>query len=120
MVKHTNSGKIELEVDGIQSTQFVGLGNIAKGGAIFESKAQTAPTQSVGEEKPTASKMQKSVKNEPLAQPVEQTTEQYFNQAVKSALKNHDINKAMNLVNEAEKLGLTQPRKIFLQQVSSK
>ncbi|WP_314878658.1 maltose operon protein MalM [Haemophilus parahaemolyticus] len=120
MVKHTNSGKIELEVDGIQSTQFVGLGNIAKGSAIFESKAQTAPTQSVGEEKPTASKMQKSVKNEPLAQPVEQTTEQYFNQAVKSALKNHDINKAMNLVNEAEKLGLTQPRKIFLQQVSSK
>ena len=120
MVKHTNSGKIELEVDGIQSTQFVGLGNIAKGGAIFESKAQTASTQSVGEAKPTANKMQQSVKNEPLAQPVEQTTEQYFNQAVKSALKNHDINKAMNLVNEAEKLGLTQPRKIFLQQVSSK
>nr|WP_314738751.1 maltose operon protein MalM [uncultured Haemophilus sp.] len=119
MVKHTNSGKIELEVDGIQSTQFIGLGNIAKGGALFESKSETQAPQTVGvtNSQPTA-KVQ--AKEEPLTQPVEQTTEQYFNQAVKNALKNNDINKAMNLVNEAEKLGLTQPRKIFLQQVSSK
>ena len=118
MVKHTNSGKIELEVDGIQSTQFIGLGNIAKGGALFESKAETQAPQTVGVQTPAKSK--KQAKEEPLTQPVEQTTEQYFNQAVKNALKNNDINKAMNLVNEAEKLGLTQPRKIFLQQVSSK
>lgn len=119
MVKHTNSGKIELEVDGIQSTQFIGLGNIAKGSALFESKSETQAPQTVGvtNSQPTA-KVQ--AKEEPLTQPVEQTTEQYFNQAVKNALKNNDINKAMNLVNEAEKLGLTQPRKIFLQQVSSK
>lgn len=122
MVKHTNSGKIELEVDGIQSTQFIGLGNIAKGGALFESKQEAQATQTVGIASPSKAKVQSKVqaKEEPLTQPVEQTTEQYFNQAVKNALKNNDINKAMNLVNEAEKLGLTQPRKIFLQQVSSK
>lgn len=119
MVKHANSGKIEVEVDGIQSTQFIGLGNITKGGALFETKQ---PTQAVGETKPTPTKTvsKEKVKEENLTQPVEQTTEQYFNQAVKNALKNNDINKAMNLVNEAEKLGLTQPRKIFLLQVSSK
>lgn len=118
-VKHTNSGKIEVEVDGIQSAQFIGLGNIAKGGALFETKQ---PTQTIGEAKssPVKATPKEKVKEEALTQPVEQTTEQYFNQAVKNALKNNDINKAMNLVNEAEKLGLTQPRKIFLQQVSSK
>ena len=52
--------------------------------------------------------------------PVDQDTEAYFNQAVTKALKANDVNKAMNLVNEAEKLGLTSPRQTFLKQVSSK
>lgn len=51
---------------------------------------------------------------------VEKETETYFNQAVLNALKQKDINRALNLVNEAEKLGLRTPRKLFLQQVSAK
>lgn len=100
VVKHSESGEIRLEVDGVQTTQFIGLGG---NGALFETKAA------------------RSAKKEPvLNRPVEPATEQYFNRSVSDALKNNDINKAMNLVNEAEKLGLTSPRKIFLQQVSSK
>ncbi len=57
---------------------------------------------------------------EDLATAVDKETEAYFNQSVKNALKQNDINRALNLVNEAEKLGLTSPRKIFLQHVSSK
>lgn len=39
---------------------------------------------------------------------------------MRKALKAGNINKAMNLVNEAEKLGLNQPRKIFLKQIYAK
>ncbi|WP_150539349.1 maltose operon protein MalM [Actinobacillus vicugnae] len=113
IVKHTNAGQIQINVDGIQSTQFVGLGNVVNGGALFEAK--TTASQTVGTEKQAVKNPQKMAK--PKA--VEQTTEQYFNQAVTNALKNNDINKAMNLVNEAEQLGLSTPRQIFLKQVST-
>lgn len=112
-VKHTNSGQIQINVDGVQSTQFVGLGNVVNGGALFETK----PTaQRVGTEVQAVKNPQKNAK--PKA--VEKTTEQYFNEAVTQALKNNDISKAMNLVNEAEQLGLSSPRQIFLKQVSAK
>ena len=58
--------------------------------------------------------------NKAVEMPVDKDTEAYFNQAVTKALKAGDVNKAMNLVNEAEKLGLTSPRQIFLKHVSSK
>ena len=51
---------------------------------------------------------------------MDKDTEAYFKQAVSKALKDNDVNRALNLVNEAEKLGLSSPRKIFLKQVSSK
>ncbi|MDE8034164.1 maltose operon protein MalM [Actinobacillus equuli subsp. equuli] len=114
LVKHTNSGQIQINVDGIQSTQFVGLGNVANGGALFEAKPTVA--QTVGAEIQAVKNPQKNAK--PKA--VEKTTEQYFNEAVTQALKNNDISKAMNLVNEAEQLGLSSPRQIFLKQVSAK
>ena len=111
VVKHSESGEIRLEVDGVQTTQFIGLGG---NGALFETKA----TES---QKTIDAKAIRSAKKEQVSsQPVEPATEQYFNRSVSDALKNNDINKAMNLVNEAEKLGLTSPRNIFLQQVSSK
>ncbi|UKH18770.1 maltose operon protein MalM [Actinobacillus pleuropneumoniae] len=113
-VKHTNSGQIQINVDGVQSTQFVGLGNVANGGALFETKPTVS--QTVGEEVQAVKNPQKNAK--PKA--VEKTTEQYFNEAVTQALKNNDISKAMNLVNEAEQLGLSSPRQIFLKQVSAK
>ncbi|WGE35232.1 MULTISPECIES: maltose operon protein MalM [Actinobacillus] len=114
MVKHSNSGQIQINVDGVQSTQFVGLGNVVNGGALFEAKPTAS--QPVGMEAKAVKNTQKNAK----LKSVEKTTEQYFNEAVMTALKNNDINKAMNLVNEAEQLGLTAPRQIFLKQVSSK
>ncbi|MDP8099300.1 maltose operon protein MalM [Pasteurella atlantica] len=103
-VKHTNSGKIKIEIDGVQTSQFIGLN-----GPLFEAKQPQATV--VGKQQKATSKR---------TQKVENSTEQYFNNAVLSALKNNDISKAMNLVNEAEQLGLTQPRKIFLKKVAAK
>ncbi|MDP8162266.1 maltose operon protein MalM [Pasteurella skyensis] len=103
-VKHTNFGKIKIDIDGVQTSQFIGLN-----GPLFEAKQPQATV--VGKQQKVAPKR---------TQKVENSTEQYFNNAVLSALKNNDISKAMNLVNEAEQLGLTQPRKIFLKKVAAK
>lgn len=104
--KHSETGEIVLEVDGVQTAQFIGL---KSGGALFEKKSGNAQTVTV-QPKQTAKSTQK----------VESSTESYFNNEVLKALKANDVNKAMNLVNEAEKLGLTEPRKLFLKQVKSK
>lgn len=107
-VKHSETGKIQLEVDGVQSAQFVGLGSAS--GALFEKKSK--PTA-----QPVAPQPATKLANK-TTQPVESSTEQYFNNEVLKALKANDVNKAMNLVNEAEQLGLKQPRQLFIKHIS--
>ncbi|TNG93647.1 maltose operon protein MalM [Pasteurellaceae bacterium USgator11] len=103
--KHSLNGKIHIEVDGKQSARFIGL-------AMPEFKAKSAvEPQAVGRNTKT---------EKPLTKPVEQETEQYFNNAIRNAMKNNDVNRAMNLVNEAEQLGLSSPRKTFIGLVSQK
>ncbi|WP_101775699.1 maltose operon protein MalM [Pasteurella oralis] len=104
-VTHSRQGEIIVNVTHSQGTQFIGLPN-----TLFEKK----PATPIGKVQPIMPPAQA------VTTPVDKETEAYFNQAVKNALKQNDINRALNLVNEAEKLGLTTPRKIFLQQVSSK
>ncbi|MDG6882011.1 maltose regulon periplasmic protein [Phocoenobacter uteri] len=106
-VKHTNMGKIKIDVEGVQTSQFIGLNS-----PLFEAKQPQATV--VGETKTVSKPTPKTI------QKVENSTEQYFNNAVLSALKQNDISKAMNLVTEAEQLGLTQPRQLFLKKVSAK
>ncbi|MGX2951177.1 MalM family protein [Ursidibacter sp. B-7004-1] len=108
-VNHSNQGKVNVEVEGVQTSQFIGLN-----GPLFEAKT---PTTQVGT---VATDMPKVARENKPTQPVEQSTENYFNQAVLKALKDKDINKAMNLVNEAEQLGLKQPRQIFIKHISAK
>lgn len=115
LVQHANAGQIQIKVDSVQSTQFVGLDRVANGGALFETKPING-AQTVGSEVQVVKNMPQKAK----PKVIEQTTEQYFNESVTLALKNNEINKAMNLVNEAEQLGLSSPRQIFLKQVSAK
>lgn len=99
-VQHSAHGKITLTVEnGAATSQFIGLG----------SDRPKAEPITVKTEKPAT----KNTRNT-----VEPSTEAYFNQAVLAALKKHDINKALNLVNEAEQLGLAQPRQIFIHHLS--
>lgn len=96
-IQHSTHGKITLTLkDGQATNQFIGL---------FGDRPASQPTT-----EKTATQI--------ASKPVEQSTEDYFNHAVLAALKNRDINKAMNLVNEAEKLDLTQPRQIFIRHLS--
>lgn len=124
-VKHTLNGQITVNVTNADGTRFIGIPT-----NVFSSdnKVKSATVMPVASEKGIIEPAQTgkltpsdAVNNGKVAgTPVDKDTEAYFNQAVTKALKANDINKAMNLVNEAEKLGLTSPRQIFLKQVSLK
>ncbi|EXI63059.1 maltose operon protein [Mannheimia granulomatis] len=107
-VTHSLNGQIHINVLGSNGTKFIGLP-----ADIFSSnKSSTSAGQ-------TTVQMMKKDSSIAVKTAVDKDTEDYFNQAVMKAIKSKDINKAMNLVNEAEKLGLTSPRQIFLKNVSS-
>lgn len=105
-VAHSLNGQIHVNVSGQNDTKFIGLPTTV----LSQNKAATPATVAT-------QPAQQSTKA--ISPAVDKDTEAYFNQAVQKALKAKDINKAMNLVNEAEKLGLSSPRQIFLKNVSS-
>ena len=106
------NGEIQINVTNSNGTRFYRHSNES----LYIRKSRTnLLEQAAAPVKATAAPAPKAVNT-----PVDQDTEAYFNQAVTKALKANDVNKAMNLVNEAEKLGLTSPRQTFLKQVSSK
>ncbi|MFY1027966.1 maltose regulon protein MalM [Actinobacillus seminis] len=108
-VKHSLNGEVIVNASTSNGTKFIGLPT-----TIFSSNK--TPAHPVGNVQPSAA----ANTGKALSAPVDKDTEAYFKQAVSKALKENDVNRALNLVNEAEKLGLSSPRKIFLQQVSSK
>ncbi|KYK96198.1 maltose operon protein [Aggregatibacter actinomycetemcomitans serotype e str. ANH9776] len=112
-VKHSLNGQIIVNVTNANGTRFIGMPT-----NIFSSSDKKAaqPVGAAPAPVPTANVATSKAVNVP----VDKDTEAYFNQAITKALKAGDVNKAMNLVNEAEKLGLTSPRQTFLKQVSSK
>ena len=63
-----------------------------------------------------------TVKAEPVAQTttVSQQTRQYYQQAIQKAVKNNQIEQAMQLVAEAEKLGFTEAKSVFVEAVKQK
>lgn len=47
-------------------------------------------------------------------------TETYFNNAIKQAVKNGDVDKALKLLDEAERLGSTTARSTFISSVKAR
>ncbi|WP_439236084.1 maltose operon protein MalM [Lonepinella koalarum] len=118
VVKHSRHGEVAVNVSNGSGTRFIGLSDILPTSkkttsTVVGTTATTATTTA------TVAKASQGNK-QAVTTAVDKDTEAYFNQAVSKALKANDINKAMNLVNEAEKLGLTSPRQTFLKQVSAK
>ncbi|WP_312952079.1 maltose operon protein MalM [Superficieibacter sp.] len=54
------------------------------------------------------------------SEPVLNDTEAYFNQAIKQAVAKGDVDKALKLLNEAERLGSTSARSTFISSVKGK
>jgi maltose operon protein len=108
---HTTSGTLKLKVTAEQGTGNVMIGML-----------QPAPTVApvvVGSTAPAAVAAPAPTPEKP-AEPMLNDTESYFNNGIKQAVKAGDIDKALKLMNEAEKLGSTTARKTFISSVKGK
>ncbi|HBO23827.1 MAG TPA: maltose operon protein MalM [Providencia sp.] len=104
IAKHVTDGKVTLEVASNSSSSVLV-------GALFGSPTVSPIT--VGDTV--------SVNNAPIAQskpkPILAGTEDYFNQAITQAIGKGDIDGALKLLDEAERLGSTTARSTFVQKV---
>lgn len=110
IASHSTSGKLKLKVTAEQ-----GASNIMIG--MLQSTPATPPVV-VGSAAPAV-----AVSAPAAAAPTEpmlDDTETYFNNSIKRAVNAGDIDKALKLMNEAEKLGSTTARETFISSVKGK
>ncbi|TQI82543.1 maltose operon protein [Serratia fonticola] len=110
IASHSTSGLLKLKVTAEQ-----GASNIMIG--MLQSAPATPPVV-VGSSAP-ATAATAPVAAAP-AEPMLNDTEAYFNNGIKQAVKAGDIDKALKLMNEAEKLGSTTARETFIGSVKGK
>ncbi|HFR9154776.1 TPA: maltose operon protein MalM [Yersinia enterocolitica] len=106
IAKHIPTGNLR-----IKATAEQGMGNVMIG--LIQSTPASAPVVVGSAAQPAA------VAAKP-AEPMLSETENYFNQAIKDAVKAGDVDKALKLLNEAEHLGSTSARKTFIGSVKGK
>lgn len=110
IASHSTSGTLKLKVTAEQ-----GASNIMIG--MLQSAPATPPVV-VGTTAPAVA-APAPVATAP-AEPMLNDTEAYFNNGIKQAVKAGDIDKALKLMNEAEKLGSTTARETFIGSVKGK
>ncbi|MDX7992131.1 maltose operon protein MalM [Xenorhabdus sp. Reich] len=118
IARHTEAGTLTLKVKSERDA-----GNILIG-QVFSTPSQQPVT--VGSTQATSTS---PIKTAPVAipqstlsteKPVLNDTEKYFNDAIKKAINNGDIDKALKLLNEAERLGSPTARKTFIKMIKNK
>lgn len=110
IASHSPGGMLKLKATAEQ-----GAGNIMIG---MLQPAPVTPPVVVGATAPTVA-APTPVATAP-AEPMLNDTEAYFNNGIKQAVKAGDIDKALKLMNEAEKLGSTTARETFIGSVKGK
>ncbi|ABS46021.1 MULTISPECIES: maltose operon protein MalM [Yersinia pseudotuberculosis complex] len=110
IVNHSPTGTLRIKVTSEQ-----GMGNIMIG--LIQSAPTSAPVVVGSSIQPVAAPQSEPAKP---AAPMLGETENYFNQAIKDAVKAGDVDKALKLLNEAEHLGSTSARKTFIGSVKGK
>jgi maltose operon protein len=113
IARHATTGTLKVKVKAEQSTGNVMIGLI-----------QSAPTAApivVGQAPApmSATLVAESAPAKP-SEPMLNDTESYFNNAIKQAVKEGDIDKALKLLDEAERLGSKTARKTFIGSVKGK
>ncbi|WES68085.1 maltose operon protein MalM [Superficieibacter sp. HKU1] len=114
VARHTTDGVVKLKVKtNSSSSVLVGplFGSSNQGSVTVGNTA--APAYSATAAAPVAAP---AAKNEPVLN----DTEAYFNQAIKQAVDKGDVDKALKLLNEAERLGSTSARSTFISSVKGK
>lgn len=107
IARHGLEGKIKLKVSTSSASSILV-------GPLFGSSSPTPVT--VGNTQPVA---QAAARTAPAA-PLVDDTESYFNQSIRQAVDQGNIDKALKLLDEAERLGSTSARKTFISSVKGK
>ncbi|MEL4013291.1 maltose operon protein MalM [Dryocola clanedunensis] len=126
VARHTTDGTLKLKVKTSSSSSVLvgplfgssGPGPVTVGNtAAPVYAAPVAATGAVAASAPAAtSAPAPAAKSEPILT----DTESYYNQAIRQAVDKGEIDKALKLLNEAERLGSTSARKTFISSVKGK
>ena len=121
IARHTTDGLVKLKVSTNSASSVLvgplfgssGTGPVTVGNTA--APAYTAPAATAAA--PVATAAPAPTKK---AEPVLNDTEEYFNNAIKQAVKRGDVDKALKLLDEAERLGSTTARSTFISSVKGK
>ncbi|WP_312383908.1 maltose operon protein MalM [Atlantibacter subterraneus] len=127
IARHTTDGTLKLKVKTSSGSSILvgplfgssGPGPVTVGNTAAPATAYAAPAPA-----PVAAPAMAHATPAPApaakSEPVLNDTENYFNQAIKQAVNSGDIDKALKLLNEAERLGSTSARSTFISSVKGK
>ncbi|QHM77877.1 hypothetical protein C7M52_03903 [Mixta theicola] len=113
VVRHVNSGTLSLKVKSEQNS-----GNIMIGKLFGSDNAKPVVVGSAASARPAVSAPAPTPTTK--AEPMLNDTEKYFNDGIRKAVKAGDIDKALKLMNEAERLGSSSARATFISSVKGK
>ena len=121
IARHTTDGLVKLKVSTSSASSVLvgplfgsaGTGPVTVGNTA--APAYTAPAATTAAPVVTAAPAPAK-----KAEPVLNDTEEYFNNAIKQAVKRGDVDKALKLLDEAERLGSTTARSTFISSVKGK
>lgn len=119
IARHTTDGLLKLKVKTSSSSSvLVGplFGSSGPGPVTVGNTAATAVTYAAPAAAVAAPAPQPVKKSEPMLN----DTESYFNQAIKDAVAKGDVDKALKLLDEAERLGSKSARSTFISSVKGK
>ncbi len=129
IARHGQDGLVKLKVSTNTASSVLvgplfgssGTANVTVGNTAAPSTAYTAPATAYAAPAPAAAPVvapapAPAAKSEPMLN----DTESYFNNAIKSAVDKGDIDKALKLLNEAERLGSKSARSTFISSVKGK
>ena len=119
IARHTTDGLLKLKVKTSSSSSVLvgplfgssGPGPVTVGNTAAPAVTYAAPAAAVAAPAPQPVK-----KSEPMLN----DTESYFNQGIKDAVAKGDVDKALKLLDEAERLGSTTARSTFISSVKGK
>ncbi|EMW0956586.1 TPA: maltose operon protein MalM [Citrobacter freundii] len=119
IARHTTDGLLKLKVKTSSSSSVLvgplfgssGPGPVTVGNTAAPAVTYAAPAAAVAAPAPQPVK-----KNEPMLN----DTESYFNQGIKDAVAKGDVDKALKLLDEAERLGSKSARSTFISSVKGK
>ncbi|NIY49503.1 maltose operon protein MalM [Cedecea colo] len=122
IASHGTTGNLQLKVKTSSGSSILvgplfgssGPDPVTVGNTAAPATAYAAPATAYAA--PAASTAAPAAKSEPILN----DTESYYNQAIKQAVNKGDVDKALKLLNEAERLGSTSARKTFISSVKGK